>query len=181
MKRGSKRCENCEGCSRRNDCLECKECRDKKVNGGPGILKMCCRLKKCQSSKNKNVSPHNLETGSSPAVSSVPDATVAVASSVPDPTVAAPTPVPDPKVPASTPVPDPKVPVPTPVPTVRLSPSVPDLPADSLDCPPPKRRIKRAQLLFSPQEDLVDRMSFTAYVERRSSLFEGRYARFASG
>ena len=39
VKRGSKRCENCEGCSRRNDCLECKECRDKKVNGGPGILK----------------------------------------------------------------------------------------------------------------------------------------------
>ena len=96
---------------------------------------------------------------------SVPDATVAVASSVPDPTVAAPTPVPDPKVPATTrvpepkvpaptPVPDPKVPAPTPVPTVRLSPSVPDHPADSLDCPPPKRRIKRARLIFSPPEDL---------------------------
>ena len=46
LKRGSKICENCEGCSRRNDYLECKESRNKKVNGGPGIQKICCRLKK---------------------------------------------------------------------------------------------------------------------------------------
>ena len=52
-KRGSKRCENCEGCSRKIDCMECKECRDKKKNGGPGILKMCCRFKKCQRSREK--------------------------------------------------------------------------------------------------------------------------------
>ena len=51
MKRGSKRCAECAGCQRKNDCLECKECRDKQANGGPGSLKMCCRLKKCQALK----------------------------------------------------------------------------------------------------------------------------------
>ena len=56
-KRGSKRCAECEGCQRKNDCLECKECKDKKVHGGPGILKMGCTLKKCRALKKVMATP----------------------------------------------------------------------------------------------------------------------------
>ena len=144
-KRGSKRCENCEGCSRKNDCMECKECRDKKKNGGPGILKMCCRFKKCQRSRKKPEYLHNLEPLLSRAPSSVHGPAVAAPITAPGPAVAALTTAPGPAVAAPTTAHGPTKPALSPLPTV------PDIPAD---CPPPKKRIKRARLVHSPPEEL---------------------------
>ena len=44
-KHGGNRCDDCDGCRRKEDCKECIYCKDKKGNGGPGVLRQCCKLK----------------------------------------------------------------------------------------------------------------------------------------
>ena len=51
-----KRCNKCSGCLA-EPCGECRECKDKKVNGGPGILKKACRKKQCENMKPKKMKP----------------------------------------------------------------------------------------------------------------------------
>ena len=55
-KRGENRCEDCDGCRRQEDCKECINCKDKRGNGGPGVLRQCCKLKKCIVTKNRTAS-----------------------------------------------------------------------------------------------------------------------------
>ena len=41
-----KQCGDCEGCQATN-CGECTNCLDKKIFGGPGIKKQCCKRCRC--------------------------------------------------------------------------------------------------------------------------------------
>lgn len=41
-----KRCNKCDGCLA-VDCGTCTNCKDKKIFGGPGIKKQCCKQRRC--------------------------------------------------------------------------------------------------------------------------------------
>ena len=85
MKCQRKRCSGCEGCRRKNDCRKCKECSDKKVNGGPGLLKKSCRFKKCKLTKNRWSKFYTLDSSSVRDPSDMPS--VPVTSPIPGPTI----------------------------------------------------------------------------------------------
>ena len=54
--RRRERCNKCPGCQA-PPCGQCPECKDKKANGGPGVLKKACRRKPCDNLRNRKRRP----------------------------------------------------------------------------------------------------------------------------
>ena len=54
--RRRERCNKCPGCQA-PPCGQCPECKDKRANGGPGVLKKACRRKPCDNLRNRKRRP----------------------------------------------------------------------------------------------------------------------------
>ena len=52
------RCNKCPGCLA-PPCGQCPECKDKKANGGPGVLKKACRQKPCDNLRSRKTRPYS--------------------------------------------------------------------------------------------------------------------------
>ena len=58
--RRRERCNKCPGCQA-PPCGQCPECKDKRANGGPGVLKKACRRKPCDNLRNRKRRPSSLK------------------------------------------------------------------------------------------------------------------------
>ena len=63
---GENRCEDCDGCRRQEDCKECINCKDKRGYGGPGVLRQCCKLKKCVITSKTKVAKQKTKLSAAP-------------------------------------------------------------------------------------------------------------------